>query len=549
MKQLIEKNMTFILYGAGAITLVMSGWVNKDSLIIPKTILLWSLAMYLIPQVISGLKATLNIREIKILTALITLMILNIIISSIISVAPYEQQFYGRTGRGLGIATQISLLILFLGTLLLSTKNSIKRVLNVFVTVGVISTFYTVLQSFGFDIIEWETRTHGLTGTLGNPNFQGALAACLIAPTIALFINTNKYKFFWVLVMALLFTTLLRTKASQGILIALFSLSLYLIIYLWSKNKVIAKIILGLLTVSGLYVLMGTLGHGYLSKFLYKVSVQSRGDFWRSAIAAANDKPFFGVGVDSFGDNYLKYRDQIAANHNFAEFTDNAHNYYLEYAATIGYFYMLSYAAITIFAFVSAVRTLNKSTQLNHYFAAVFISWVGLQLQSIVSPATISLIVWNAILTATLIAFAMMHRLSLDRISKDTPSKMDLLKPFSYLLLILVLVISYPYFNTDRLQLQAMLTGNGDLAIVSTQQFPESVLRYNQMTNELLKSNLVPQALLLARKGVDFNPNSASMWALVLINPQASISERINARNQILRLDPLNKEVQKYIVD
>ena len=63
---------------------------------------------------------------------------------------------------------------------------------------------------------------------------------------------------------------------------------------------------------------------------------------------------------------------------------------------------------------------------------------------------------------------------------------------------------------------------------------------------EFLKSNLLPQALDLGRKAVKFNRNAVSAWALVFINPQAPLEERIRARDEILRLDPLNTEVFKF---
>jgi hypothetical protein len=108
------------------------------------------------------------------------------------------------------------------------------------------------------------------------------------------------------------------------------------------------------------------------------------------------------------------------------------------------------------------------------------------------------------------------------------------------------LIFIYPYFNVDRMQLQAMRTGNGDLAIKSTTSYPESVLRYSVMSRALLDSKLPEQALYLARSAVEFNPNAVSAWVLILINPSAPINERESARSEILKLDPLNKEVKEY---
>jgi hypothetical protein len=74
------------------------------------------------------------------------------------------------------------------------------------------------------------------------------------------------------------------------------------------------------------------------------------------------------------------------------------------------------------------------------------------------------------------------------------------------------------------------------------------VTKYSQASQALLESGLPAPSLFLAQKGVEFNPNSSSLWALILVNPNAPIADRQNAKSKILELDPFNKEVKNFIV-
>jgi hypothetical protein len=323
---------------------------------------------------------------------------------------------------------------------------------------------------------------------------------------------------------------------------------IFIIALFYQKYKPISYLMSLVLLFSGFVAILGMLNRGPLNSYLYKVSVQSRGDFWRSALATANDHPVFGVGIDSFGDSYLKYRDQIAISHPWAEYTDNAHNFFLEYAATAGYpmvILHLSLIALTLLCYIQAQR---KMQHIDLNLVAVFIPWVVFQLQSFVSPGNLSMMMWNSILTGTLIGVS---SLTISNLEELVPAKKQVvaktrIQSFSFI--IPALLIIYPLYNTDHQQMKAMNTGNGDLAISAAKQYPESVLRYQIITRELLNSNLPTQALDLARSAVKFNPNSANLWALIVINPAAPIAERVNAKAEILKLDPLNKEVIDYVV-
>jgi hypothetical protein len=305
----------------------------------------------------------------------------------------------------------------------------------------------------------------------------------------------------------------------------------------------------GLLGVStlfgGVIAILGMLNYGPLSYYLYKVSVQSRGDFWRSAFAVSKDYPLTGVGLDSFGDYFLKYRDQIAESHPWGEYTDNAHNIFLEYAAIGGYPLSLLHLTLVIFVLLSFFTTQKKLASFHLELTCLFVSWIVIQAQSIISPGNIPTMLWGAIISGILIGYCVLISNSTDQVI--TAGKLrSVTRPFSVLLVVFGLIISYPLFNTDRLQKKAMDTGDGDLAILSAQKFPESVLRYTVISRALLDSGLPGPALTVARSAVEFNPNSANLWALVLINPAATINEREIAKSEILKLDPLNKEVLNF---
>jgi hypothetical protein len=87
---------------------------------------------------------------------------------------------------------------------------------------------------------------------------------------------------------------------------------------------------------------------------------------------------------------------------------------------------------------------------------------------------------------------------------------------------------------------------DANLVMNATTSYPESTVRYSLIGQELLSSGLNVQALEVARSGVKFNPNSAALWSLILVNPIATLDERINAKSKIIELDPLNKEVRNF---
>ncbi len=111
-----------IVYGAVIISLIFTP-MNFDALIIPKVAFLFILALYILPELIAKNKKFFADPKLLLLLIICCLIIFQMIIVMLLSAAPFEQEFFGRTGRGLGFSTFFSVIILILCMSIYSTLN------------------------------------------------------------------------------------------------------------------------------------------------------------------------------------------------------------------------------------------------------------------------------------------------------------------------------------------------------------------------------------------------------------------------------------------
>ena len=541
-----DSNYQVLCWGALAITLALTPWMNSDSLIIPKVIILFGLALYLLPQLFF-LKYYLVFNRItKLFVSVLFLIVAQMILVMWNSQAPFEQQFFGRTGRGLGLITEISLLILVLTASISAKSENIKTLMFTLTLSCTITSVYSVLQRFGLDIFEWVSRTNGIIGTLGNPNFQSSFAAMCLIPSLIYVFNRRSFAY-GVISLAALITLIYFSQSTQGYVLTVIVILTFLIVRTYYSYRVIFFTLIMMTLFTGLVIIAGMTNRGLFAKYLYKISVQSRGDFYETTLSIANSNPLFGVGLDSLGDHYLMYRSESVAK-GINEFTDSAHNYFLNYASTGGYPLAILNLMIVLLVLYNFLILFRRSKVYEPNLTAFFCIWICFQLQALISPSNIPLLVWNAIISGTIIGLVNRGSASTTKSVNQYQYKLGLTRPFSYLLLIIGLTIVYPYFNVDRMQIQANKTGDALLALKSAKSYPESTVRYSRIGQALIDSNLAVQSLDLARSAVAFNPNAPSAWAMLLLNNSATYDERVRAREEVLRLDPFNEEVRAFVV-
>jgi O-antigen ligase len=468
-----------------------------------------------------------------------------------ISNAPFEQEFFGRTGRGLGFITYFSLIVIMLYTAININIINIPKIFQGLLLSCLLSSIYSIFQFYGVDFSDWRTQTNGIIGTLGNPNFQSSFIAISIVPTIV-YLWPRKFRSLLIsCALIILVFTLYICESTQGYIALASSSAVFILLKLWfNKSKLIFVATLIPTILTGFVAIAGMLDKGPLSYYLYKVSVRSRGEMWQTAISVIKSNPVFGVGLDSLGDYSLMYQNEKTAN-GIAEYIDNSHNFFLQFAATGGIILALCYLGIILLTLYSFFITQKSIGKFDRNIAALFAAWVSFQLQSLISPAVIPTLVWNFIFCGAFIGLSNSLKIGIGVSRERTSAKTNVatkksMNGIGVISVVLAFILTFPLFNADKLTRQADIKKDALLAVKAAKTYPESVIRYNRLGAALYESGFYDLSLDIARSAVKFNPNSYQTWILILVNPSATIEERNKAKEQLMKIDPFNKNIQNY---
>jgi O-antigen ligase len=322
------------------------------------------------------------------------------------------------------------LIVISLSCAIFIKQSNQKTITKGIAISGTFTSIYAIFQSFGLDFFPWDSKTNGVIGTLGNPNFVSSFATMAILPSLISVLGKDKTIFYQIPIFLIFISSIYKAESTQGYITLAIALGIFLLCYLWYRSKLFFSVSLISFLIGTFFVVLGFLNNGPLSKVIYKVSVQSRGEFWQSAINTTNANPIFGVGIDSFGDYSLLFREKTV----IGEYTDSAHNYVLDLSVIGGYPLALVYILIISLTLYSFFKLQKSVGQFNPTSAALFSFFIVFLAQSLISPICIPILIWGMVISGTIIGLASNNMSKDDLVSKKTKARLNLLSLTSFLL-------------------------------------------------------------------------------------------------------------------
>jgi len=555
-----EKLITKILSIGAALTtiLIISGSVT-DPVNTPKFVAIGVTGFSALGVLLySGARRFL--KEHKLVLLMVLLFISAMILAFISTESPITQNLYGSYGRNNGLLTYLFLVSIFVSVLVLRSSTNFESLIKSLLFAGIINIIYCLWVIMFGDFIGWSNPYGNILGTLGNPNFIGSFLGIFFTAYLAFALSKSSsriVKYSLLVVLPVTAFEIYDSHAIQGRVVAVLGVGILGFLLIRSRfSNVVTVGYLFLGSIAGLFALLGALQIGPLTNFIYKTSVSLRGQYWLAGWNTGESHPFTGVGMDSFGDWYRRSRDIHALELPGANTVVNAaHNVPLDMFAFGGWPLLLTYLSIMGVAALAAAKLILRKKAYDPILAVLVTSWVGYQVQSIISINQIGLAVWGWLLSGALIAYERSSRLEV--VETIQPSSQPRKKIQSQaiqpqLLLFAVtggvvgLLIALPPLTADAKWRSAQLarTVPALQASMEASYFnPQNSSMYLINIQTLEQSNLFDLSHKYALEAVKWNPEAFDLWKVLYLIRESTAEEKALALENMKRLDPLNPDV------
>ena len=359
-----------------------------------------------------------DFKKYRLLTILFSTIIICFIISFVLNEQNYSNFLIGTYGRNTGILALAGLFLLILQSAEYFSIFSKKLVFSLYVLLG-LSFVYGIIQKLNLDPINWE-KGAGLGATVGNPNFYGALLGILSIIPLFYFLRPKiKNKYLHLAIYVLIFIQTFTIGGSQGYIIFIFSLIIFVVIKFRERIFGKPKLVISSLSIfffSFLLVLLRNLAN-ITTTLNSSLQFESRLEHWALSIRIWREHFLFGVGIENLTNFSGEFRNQTMRDWGLYTLPDKSHNLFIDFFVTGGLFVGLCWIVFVFFVYQKIfflLKNIDKKNDSGHIyvFAVIWTSWL---FQTLFSPSHIILDVCGVLTGGALIGLA-------DKSNRETKS-------------------------------------------------------------------------------------------------------------------------------
>lgn len=473
------------------------------------------------------------------------------------SESPLTQSIYGVFGRQTGFVAYLVLVMIALSAMLLRTQKSFQRIVWALLIAGAINIVYAAWALAFGDFIGWNNPYGNILGLFGNPNFIGAFLGMFITGSIAFAFSDHfswKYRIAFIVLGLIALYEIKESNAVQGLVVTGAGLAMigFYLVRAKTKGFIATVLYLVLVAITGAFALAGALQKGPLAEAIYKKSVSLRGTYWETGINMGMDRPWTGVGMDSYGNWYRAFRPDRALvdTPGIGTVTNAAHNVVIDVFAYGGFPMLVSYLAILSIGIWAILKVTLRKRAYDGTFVALATTWLAYELQSIISINQIGLAVWGWVLVGALVAYEYSTREAAPTEAKAKGGR-DKELIFSPQLvggigLVIGALIAVPPMSADMKWKSALASQNVakvEEALTPSYLAPRDSARMAQAVILFENSKLPDLAYKYAQEGVAFSPNYFDAWRVLYGATKSTEADKALALENMKRLDPKNPDV------
>lgn len=548
-------------YGAALTTVFVISKSVTDPVNTPKLLVLGVVGAAAVGVVIASLARIRN-RSTAITAFLVLPFLIAAFNSAMLSESPLSQNMYGVYGRNNGLITYIFMSLIFLAASLLTAQKSFESVAKGLIFAGIVNIVYCGWVILFGDFIGWSNPYGNILGTFGNPNFIGAFLGIFLSAYVAFAISPKQsipWKYSLIFVFPVTLFEIIDSSAIQGRVVAAGGLALVAFSYLrFRVNKIVLGVYSLVISIVGVFAILGALQIGPLTQYIYKTSVSLRGQYWLSGWNAGQSHPFNGVGMDALGDWYRRVRDpQALLTPGINTVVNTAHNVFMDMFAFGGWPLFIAYILLVTYSGYALVRTFIRIKEFDGTFVAIAVAWVGYQVQSVISINQIGIAIWGWLLGGALIAYERATRshvslatsieTKMKRPTQFAPKNADArVIPVSFFAALIGLILVLPPFVSDvkwKSAMNAQSLAQIEASMNPGYFNPQNVNRYVINIRLLEESNLKDLAYKYALEAVAWNPESFESWRFLYFVSKSTPADKELALAKMKELDPLNPNV------